>query len=74
MPKLKRSNRDHAHQHQYPDWTTKSLQRLASVVDSYAICPTSVLPAAWHEKRILNLSLMLAAVLTIVAGTSVQGS
>ena len=67
MPKSKRSNRDHAHQHQYP-----GPDNAVIAADLQALLtPALYAQQAYYRQlgmrdRILNLSLMLAAVLTLL--------
>lgn len=67
MPKSKRSNRDHAHQHQCP-----GPDNAVIAADLQALLtPALYAQQAYYRQlgmrdRILNLSLMLAAVLTLL--------
>ncbi len=67
MAKLKRSNRDHAHQHQYPGPDNEVIAAdLQALLTPGLYAQQAYFRQLGMRERILNLPLMLAAVLTLL--------
>ena len=67
MPKSKRSNRDHAQQHQYPGLDNKVIAaELEALLTPTLYAQQAYFRQLGMRERILALSLMLAAVLTML--------
>lgn len=67
MVKSKRSNRDHAHQHQYPGPDNEVIAaELEALLTPALYSQQAYFRQLGLRERILNLSLMLAAVLTML--------
>ncbi len=67
MAKSKRSNRDHAHQHQYPGLDNEVIAAdLQALLTPALFAQQAYFRQLGMRERILNLSLMLAAVLTLL--------
>lgn len=67
MPKSKRSNRDHAHQHQCPSLDNEVIAaELEALLSPGLYAQQAYFRSLGLRERILNLSLMLAAVVTLL--------